>query len=506
MLAPGVFANPGTTTDAQDVDGTDVESVGHSDDAGVVTYTVKTFAPAQAERIGELRFDLDLDGDRKVRGADDGCVVMKTVRGTRKLRAGLYKGCRGNAFATADARTRGQLIKLRLLIDELEHAGLDDDAAGYAYRFTAIDRSGTSDTVPDDDDALITHTLDGREAETKNVRRPASAAETPTPSPTATPRSSSSPTPTPSGPSGGGGGSSGRDTTSTGKADETTVEPGDDVDIEGSGFARHKGLQIFLVGGATSTATQSPSPTPSRSPTPSPTASASATPTPPVSFTQSHSSRTTSGDVVVGQRVSGQQVSTQRTAAEPAVMGAAATNRELLGVAISDDDGNVEDDVEIPEDTKAGTYRIVVEGPNPRRGMNTVNIPITVAAQVDNGNDSGDAGNPPTNATGTATQASPTSGTTGGNPTLPRTGSDALQRIFGLGVLTLVLGVALLFARRTAARAPSFAGASSTSAPSAPVGQATRRVLEVPLELRGEMQRLLARRTDRDDPDRDADL
>jgi LPXTG-motif cell wall-anchored protein len=189
-------------------------------------------------------------------------------------------------------------------------------------------------------------------------------------------------------------------------------------------------------------------------------------------------------------------------------MAAAAITRVPLGVAISDDDGNVEDDVEIPEDTRSGSYRIVVEGPNPRRGTNTVTIPIKVAAETD---DSGSSG-APGSATDTATQASPsatTGGGAGGVPTLPQTGSQSLQSIFALGVLALVLGGSLLGARRIAGRQP--AGAMATATATGPVITAmvprpVRTASEAPNQLRGEMQRLLARGTDRDDPDRDADL
>jgi hypothetical protein len=513
VLAPSVFADPGTTNDVADADGTDVQSVTHTDASGVVKYTVKTFASVRGDQISEMRWDLDLDGDRAVRGADDGCIVMKPVHGTRKLRAELLKGCGDKAFATADARVQGQTIKLRVLLAELEHAGLDDDAASYAYRFTSVDRSGISDSVPDAVDALVTHTLsnNAESTSTSNRSRP-KAAETATPTPART----SSPTPTPSGPSGGGGGSA-RDTTSTGKADETTVEPGDDVDIEGSGFARHKGLKIFLVGGATSTATTAtPSPTPSRSPTPSPSVSPTptASPTPTLtptptpatnsttqSISRSRSSGTSSGDVVKGQSVGGQQSS---VTSGSQVMAAAAAKREQIGIAISDEDGNLDDEAEIPDDTKVGTYRIVVEGPNPRGGTNTVNIPIKVAAQVDNGANSSPAGNAPNNATGTVTQASPVASTTGGSPTLPQTGSQSLQRIFGLGLLALLLGATMLFAKRIAGREPVLA----TAAPHAPSTErrVLKLVMDVPDELRGEMQRLLARRSDRYDPDRHTDL
>jgi LPXTG-motif cell wall-anchored protein len=501
VLAPSVFADPGTTNDVADADGTDVESVAHSDAAGVVKYTVKTFAAVRADQISEMRWDLDLDGDRAVRGTDDGCIVMKPVRGTRKLRAGMYEGCRGNAFASADARVQGQVIKLRILESELEHAGLDDDAPGYAYRFTSVERSGVSDVVPDAA-GLITHTLGDREQTTQQF----AAADTPTPSPspTATAGATASPTPRPSGSP-----SSAKDTTSTGTADETTVEPGDDVDIEGSGFARRKGLKIFLVGGATSTATTAtPSPTPSRSPTPtpfvSPTPSASATPTPSSapnttrSISRTRSSGSSSGDVVVGQRVGGQQSSVAGT---QSVMVAAAATREQIGIAISDEDGNFDDEAEIPDETKVGSYRIVVEGPNPRGGTNTVNIPINVAAQVDNDGSSSPAGNVSTNATGTVTQASPVASAAGG-ATLPQTGSQRLQKIFGLGLLALILGASLMLAKRVAEREPALA----THAPLTEPKNVVRLVFEIPQELRGEMQRLLARRADRYDPDRDTDL
>ena len=173
---------------------------------------------------------------------------------------------------------------------------------------------------------------------------------------------------------------------------------------------------------------------------------------------------------------------------------AAAAGREQIGIAISDDDGNFDDEAEIPDDTKVGSYRILVEGPNPRGGTNTVTIPIKVAAEVDNGANSSPAGNPATNATGTVTQASPVAGTAK-NPTLPQTGSGAVQKLFGIGLLAMILGASLMLARRVAA--PPVAVAASAPA---------RLVFEIPQELRGEMQRLLARRTDRYDPDRDADL
>ncbi len=188
-------------------------------------------------------------------------------------------------------------------------------------------------------------------------------------------------------------------------------------------------------------------------------------------------------------------------------MAAAAITRVPLGVAISDDDGNFEDDVEIPEDTRSGSYRIVVEGPNPRRGTNTVTIPIKVAAETD---DSGSSG-APGSATDTATQASPsatTGGGAGGVPTLPQTGSQSLQSIFALGVLALVLGGSLLGARRIAGRQPAVAMATTATGPviTALVPKPVRASFEAPDELRGEMQRLLARRADRYDPDRYTDL
>ncbi len=481
VLAPAVFAEEGTTTDVRDADGTDIESLAHSDASGVVKYTVKTFSAVRADQVAEMRWDLDLDGDGAVSGSDDGCIVMRPVRGTRKLRAGILKGCRGSAFATADARAQGQVIKLRVLVEELEHAGMDDDAARYAYRFTSVDRSGISDSVPDAADALLTHTLSGR----NTSERFEAAESTPTPTPTASTSPSPSASPKPSA----------KDTTSTGKADETTVEPGEDVDIEGGGFARHRGLKIFLVGNATSTATTA-------TPTPTPTTSAAAQGT---SLSKSRTSRTTSADVVVGQRVGGREVSRTvqgGSAAEPEVTAAAAASREQIGIAISDDDGNFADEAEIPDDTKVGTYRILVEGPNARGGTNTVTIPINVAAQVDNGASSSPAGDTPTNATGTATQASPVAAVASPGAALPQTGSNSLQRLFGLGLLALMLGAALLLAKRLSTRHPVLVTDASTGGRHPRM----RLVFEIPQELRGEMQRLLARRTDRYDPDRHTDL
>lgn len=188
------------------------------------------------------------------------------------------------------------------------------------------------------------------------------------------------------------------------------------------------------------------------------------------------------------------------TASEQGALSAAAAKREQIGIAISDEDGNVDDEAEIPDDTSPGTYRILVEGPNPRGGLNTVTIPIKVAAQVDNDGSSDDAGDTPTNATGTVTQASPVP-QSGGGAALPQTGSNSLQKTFGLGVLALVLGAALMLARRVAANEPAIA----TAAPmrrSPPV----RLVFDLPEELRSEVQRLFARRTDRHDPDRYTDL
>jgi LPXTG-motif cell wall-anchored protein len=516
VLAPAVFAAPGTTNDVQDAGGTDVESVAHADADGVVKYTVKTFSAVRSDQVSEMTWELDLDGDDAMRGADDACVVLKPVRGTHKLRAGVFEGCEGPAITTADAKLKDRTIKLRLLLSELEDAGLDDDAAGYAYRFTSVARDGARDAVPDDGGS-ITHNLSGRGSPTTKDVRAAQTTATPTASPTAKP--SATPTAKPK--------STARDTSSTGTAEESTVEPGEDVDIEGGGFARHKGLQIFLTGNATSTATTSPTPTASASasPTASPTASASPTPSPspspaPQSFTRTSSSGTSSGGVVVGQSVGGSDISAIRhsvTAADDGQLFAAAADRVRLGIAISDEDGNFSDDVEIPEGTKAGSYNILVEGPNPRRGTNTVRIPIAVAAQVDDDN----AGDPATNvnATGTATQASPVAGGGGGGGNnngsqLPTTGSDSLQTFFGLGVLALVLGASMVFAKRITGSRPALAATwplptavPMADAPSPWVKRKPARlVFEIPDELRREMQRLLARRADRYDPDRHTDL
>jgi LPXTG-motif cell wall-anchored protein len=266
---------------------------------------------------------------------------------------------------------------------------------------------------------------------------------------------------------------------STGKADDSVVEPGDKVDISGGGFAAGKGLKILLEGNATSTATASPTPTAS----PSPTAALA---------NGAQIVHYLSGPTAAGRKGSGRA--------------AAADTVTSLGVAISDTKGNFDDDVEIPDDTKPGSYKIVVTGPNKRGGTHRVNIPITVAADMSGSTSSSSPA--ASNATGTATQASPVSSTVTGSGTLPATGSGNMQTIFGLGLVGVLLGSSLLLAKRVAQRrVPVVAGGR--------VASQVPLVFEIPPGgsgtlpdggLRGEMQRLLARRTDRYDPDRHTDL
>ncbi len=424
---PAVLSSPATTADNEDAGG--IASISHADSSEVVTYTVTLSEDVQPASVARMRFDLDFDGDERVGGRDDACIVLEPVKGRRIMRAEVFEGCAGDPVASADARPKRNIIKLKLLIDELHDAGLSDEATGYGYRFTATTRNATTDEVPDEPGTLITHTF----GQGQKV-----AQQTPAASPvlaqekdaTVADDSGASAAAKKKRPGGG------PDTRSDGTSDPSVVEPGKDVDIEGGGFAQQQSLSVTLISGtATSTATPSPSPTPT------PTTTTTPTPTP-----------TSAATPATGRSLRAADVRSARADA------AAAAKGERLGTTISDAEGNFEEDVEIPDDTKNGKYTIEVVGANRKRGTHTVTIPITVAAEVDNESPSGQVGN---NATTTATQASPPAA--GGAVTgaiLPKTGSSALLSITGVGFLSLLTGAMLLWARWIA-RKPQLPGRGS---------------------------------------------
>ena len=476
---PPAWGAASKTSDAED--GADVAELAHEDTDELIRYTVTAFDAIRSDDVRMMRWDLDLDSDGRANGSRDACIVLRPQTGRGNLRADLYRGCEGDPVAGADTRPRGNTLKVRFLVSELRAAGLDDDADGYGYRFEATAADGSSDEVPDDVRALIRHSLrtsgpsTDRRDDTADepassddvvvgqsstfVDTPPDAAEKPA---AAAKRERDEAQP--------------KDTEAAGTAEQPVVEPGDDVEIHASGFAGNQPLAVSLIGtgAATSTATASPSASASPSPTPTTTGTGNTT-------------SAQAQDVVEGRAAAGTGTS--------------------IGVATSDDEGNLDDEVDIPEETKPADYTIVVRGRNDTGGTHTVSIPIEVAAEVDNGASGDDATNGQvTNAPGTATQAPTTpvpvaqTGTQGGT-NLPATGSPHLTLFAQLGTMGLLLGGSLLFARRRLHAAvavdrgamPPFYEGSTVSA--FDFG-----------ELRGEMQRLLALRPDRDDPYRYTDL
>lgn len=452
-------------------DGTAVAQIAHEDAGGVLRYTVTAFDTIRTSDVQLMRWDLDLDGDGSVTGRNDGCVVLRPVKGRRLLRADLYRGCTGDPVVSSDGRPKGNTLKVRLLLEEVRNAGLSDDATGYAYRFRAVANDGSSDEVPDAPGELIMHTLGASGSSTQDASEP-----------TAGHGSSEDIVVGDASTTAGGQDASDtavtaakqrkkdrdeRDTTSTGTAEDEVVEPGDDVGIRGSGFASNQPLEISLAGArATSTATQSPSPSPSASPTSTPAGT---------------------------QNVSAQDVN---------AAGAGATQ---IGIAMSDDEGNLDDDVNIPDETNPGDYTIRAVGRNATGGTHIVTIPIKVAAGVEEGSSADDVtAGQVTNATGTATQAptaAPVNTTATTGTTLPKTGSSQLTLLAGLGTIGVVLGGSMVFARRRIGTA-GIAGAAPM-----PLRRSGSPAAVFDFSgLRGEMQRLLALRAHRYDPDRDADL
>lgn len=250
-----------TTSDAED--GSGIAHVAHEDVGGVVRYTVTTFEPVRQDGVTLMRWDLDLDGDGRTAGRDDGCILLRPVKGRRVLHADLYDGCNGDPVAGADVRAKGNTLKLRFLLEEMRDAGLADGAASYGYRFRFVDRNGTTDDVPDAPGALITHAI-GKAGGTSKEKA-ASTPKTSAPERSETPSSSSDVVVGQQRAESSRGGAAvaaeAKDTKSTGNANEEVVEAGDDVEISGSGFGRNQALTITLVGGAaTSTATPAPSP------------------------------------------------------------------------------------------------------------------------------------------------------------------------------------------------------------------------------------------------------